>query len=226
MNPTTKISTRVLSGAGAVLMLAGCAQDAEEPEESTEAAADAAAEESAEASPEPEGPALTAVPPGGDVAWLVPEENELDDWIVNIEDDFALFSSSSGVGVGCGSTFGLMEGRAADQRDAGGDATASALERVGVTMAGFSIVEEGSEPENDAEYEDLGTVEVAADSGTVEFAVVQGHSDTMNTSDARAGVFWAGDDELYFSQSCVTGDWDSADGALMDLLDQVSVTGV
>lgn len=206
-------------------MLAGCAQDAEEPEESTEAA-DVAAEESEEAAPEPEGPALTAVPPGGDVAWLVPEEEELDGWIVNIEDDFALFSYSVGGGAGCGSTFGLMEGRAADQRDSGGDARSSALERVGITMSGFTIVEEGSEPENDAEYEDLGAVEVAADSGTVEFTVVQGHSDTMNTSDARAGVFWAGDDELYFSQSCVTGDWDSADEALMDLLDQVSVTGV
>ncbi|GAB2512822.1 hypothetical protein [Nocardiopsis aegyptia] len=226
MNPTTKISSRVLSGAGAVLLLAGCAQDAEEPEESTEAAADAAAEESAEASPEPEGPALAAVPADGDVAWLVPDEGELDDWIINVEEELALFTYTTGIGSGCGSTFGLIEGRAAERQEAGRTAVESAADWVGVAMAGFTIVEEGSEPENDAEYEDLGTVEVAADSGTVEFAVVRGHSDTMNTTDARAGVFWAGDDELYFSQSCLRGDWDSADEALVDLLDQVSVTVV
>ncbi|WP_304452249.1 hypothetical protein [Nocardiopsis sp. YSL2] len=222
MNRTTKISSRVLSGAGAVLLLAGCAQDAEEPEESTEAAA----EESEESSPEPEGPALTAVPGNGDVAWLVPDEGELDDWTINVEDDFVLFSHTTGAGAGCGSSFGLIEGRAADRRDAGADSAISAMDWVSVAMAGVTIVEEGSEPEDDAEYEDLGTVEVAADSGTVEFSMVQGHSDTMSTSDARAGVYWAGDDELYFSHSCLMGDWESGEQALMDLLDQVSVTGV
>lgn len=199
----------LLPGAMSLLLITGCAQGGEATETTPEVADVVEATEA----PQRE---YDALPPDGDLAWLIPEDPP--EWVAadGERSEIAVYAND-----GCGVTLGFMEGHARVREGVGQSPADSALLWISSPASRL-----GEEP-TDTSATQVDPVEISTDDGgVVEFTTVETVDEEADIG-SRAGVLWHGEDELYFILACgqvTIGSWSQGQERLNTFLDELMVT--